>query len=1236
MNEQLSEAMTSLIFNCVDEKIKNSIDNHEWEKLFQNTGSFFIENPDMQSSFTEELYSAFSKENMKKISNEVRNIRGYGLPHVLHDEIYDLLVRYDVPVREAESYTHYFIEVIFNFIEKQDDTKSLELYIGEWRNEEKEYFQNYDKKLNQIITIVEGFSKMKVDSFSIADIDVQIRRESVHKGMNLDFFQVDDEQFESEFKAELKNESIYVVGKSREETIYRILNELKNNYTEDNVLIIKDEIEWRKLWKLQPTGKILVPFFFAESIAAISGNTNIFAYSEDEPCYSNHKIILRRRTRNNIVRSLESIGFENDEACKLVEKTHGLYIPMKKDLFNLALHNKPIWMQRHSGTVIAALLCGKWTESEGDIMIFEELSGEKYDKSKTELAEYIHSENPYIVEIDDFMGHSMQLACVEDAWEELDRYITSETRIWNDFVDLLYEVLIESEPIFDYPFEKHFEASVYAKQPEWSPTLKHGMIRTLIMYADYRGHIEYQRQIDDVVKRILDTITTKERWGYISQYITDLCEASPKAVIDKLEYEVLNTTGLQELFAVNDGDLFTGRHYYKNILWAVEQLIQQKKYVNRAIEWLWKMNELRIKYPISNSPKEILQLVFCAWLNECAISVDDKIKLAKDAVKNYTTAWDIVSYELPNGCGSVCSTLCKPQYREIDEPDILYVGNMNRTYIEYLWICVNSADNDVEKWKKVINHLQRYDEKTQKDVLDRLANSCNDMSDAEKQQIKIHIRELLYRHRYYNDAVWRMKDSTLIIYEKMLSKIQVLEYEYDYLYLFLPQYEFPLLHPVSNTQKDCKERNTLLRNEEINRKFNEFREKKCSIEKLIQISAKNEKIVLGDVLAEFYSSGKYDEMIMRLLLEYDHSGKHAYDYVRVIYRMGDIDLSKLVRKIEGQSSINADLIVNLIMLEPIKSVESCIIANESVKVKKLYWSNRVGAVIPEEADVKVNLWALNECSQFGSLNSFLELLFESKEKLDIDQLYDCTLMIRSMKSIIIDPMTDFYLEKILELLQNKYIGVFSKCRDIAQLEWSCRNILEWDKMKCTQYMMKIDPTIYADMVRIIYKSELDGDGVDEGKRDLANKMYLGFDKAKFCPTEEKGIVNYESLNAWTLKFKKLLADHGQSTLFGTLLGRLLAHSPVDKDGYMPCEAVRRIIEENNSESLKNSYIVEEENKRGVYTPDAGKSERAFSKRYKDNAEAIQVKYPCTAEIYFELSKSYKSQADRERRLAEDE
>lgn len=41
---------------------------------------------------------------------------------------------------------------------------------------------------------------------------------------------------------------------------------------------------------------------------------------------------------------------------------------------------------------------------------------------------------------------------------------------------------------------------------------------------------------------------------------------------------------------------------------VVELEVQQKKYVVRALEWLWKVDSYNLKYSISNSPKGVLDI----------------------------------------------------------------------------------------------------------------------------------------------------------------------------------------------------------------------------------------------------------------------------------------------------------------------------------------------------------------------------------------------------------------------------------------------------------------------------------------------------------------------------------------------------------------------------------------------------------------------------------------------------
>ncbi len=1234
MNEKLKDTTIDLLLDGVKKKIDDVKENYKWQELFVSTGSFFTNNTDTLIKFEQDLCLAFSKDNLRQMAKKLKDKSGYEFPQLLHRELYDLMVRYEIPAMEAETYIHHFMQVIIKYLEENNPDKTLEIFLGDLKTESEKHFFTIESKLELVLSQIADLKKEKVFSYSITDIDIQIRRESKYKGMGLDFFKIDDEQFESRFQSAINEERVYVVGESREETTYRLLNELRQKNSDRVTLIIKSEEEWNKLQKANVSGNILVPFFYAEKIVTIPNNTNIFVYSEDEPCYTRDKVVLRRRTKRNLINALEEIGIDCHEAYNIVDNTHGLYVPLKKKLFNGAMYSKPDWVEGHSDVVMATLLCGKWTEATGDMLVFEELSGKTYIECKKELEKYLHRENPFVVTNISYRGNNLQLASVEDAWEELDIYITDE--MWNKFIALFYEVLIESEPIFDYPFEKHFEASIYAEKPEWSPTLKKGMIRTLIMRAYYRGHEENQKQIDNIVSRVFDTITNKERWGYISQYLTDLCEASPESVLKKLESELQQPQGMLELFKANDGDFMTNRHYYTNVLWTVEQLVQQKKYVVRAIEWLWKIDSYNLKYRISNSPKGVLGIVFCAWINESALSVEKKIKLARRAIEIYPNAWEVISSQLPQGTSSICLTLNVPKYRKVDEPEVLYVDEVNKTYIEYLRMCVDSAGTDAEKWDKIIQYIKSYDVTIQNEVLKKMILNCREMRDEEKIKIKNEIRYTIYRHRYYYDADWSISEEALRKYESTMNEIVLSNKIYEYLYIFLPVFKFPLLHPVPFSReesKDSYEKNHILREEEIKTKFKEFKEKEYSLDKLIELAVKEKYSILGEVLAQFYCDGLFDEKIFSLLLQRDEEGKYVYGYVSYLHRNGTVDLNEVIGMVKKLSN-NKNLLVNLISLDFIEDNDNALITKEDEEIKKMYWSGNVKLGISDKAGHKVVMWALDECKKYGSLHTYLELLYDIKDKISFQELYNAIFVISNLKDNVVSSMTDYYLEEILKELQDAFIMDDEKCAELATLEWMCRNVLEWEQMKCMQKVIKNDPTFYAQLVEIIYKA--DDDTNDKTKSELANKVYSGFDKAKFCPTEKDGKVSYKNLKDWIEKFKKLLINQRQEKLFGSLIGRLLAYSPIGEDGYSPCEAVRKIIEEYHLDSLKNSYVIAEENKRGVHTVDAGKSELILHDRYQKNAEGLQEQYPRTAEIYFALSDIYKREADFERKRAEDE
>ena len=152
-------------------------------------------------------------------------------------------------------------------------------------------------------------------------------------------------------------------------------------------------------------------------------------------------------------------------------------------------------------------------------------------------------------------------------------------------------------------------------------------------------------------------------------------------------------------------------------------------------------------------------------------------------------------------------------------------------------------------------------------ILEKLVFICKKMSDEEKIRIKNEIRYEIFRHRYFEDADWSMPQEVLREYECVMNKIVVGEKIYDYLYIFSHVYDFPLLNPIPYSKEENTEihnQNYILREEEINARIKKFKEKGYSIDILIQLAVKEKYDVVGEVLAQFYCDGLFDEKVFFL------------------------------------------------------------------------------------------------------------------------------------------------------------------------------------------------------------------------------------------------------------------------------------------------------------------------------------------------------------------------------------
>ena len=67
-------------------------------------------------------------------------------------------------------------------------------------------------------------------------------------------------------------------------------------------------------------------------------------------------------------------------------------------------------------------------------------------------------------------------------------------------------------------------------------------------------------------------------------------------------------------------------------------------------------------------------------------------------------------------------------------------------------MCIDTAHTDADRWIKILQHVNSYDIKIQKEVFEKLVLICKKMSDEEKNRVKNEIRYEIFRHRYFEDA----------------------------------------------------------------------------------------------------------------------------------------------------------------------------------------------------------------------------------------------------------------------------------------------------------------------------------------------------------------------------------------------------------------------------------------------------------------------------------------------------
>ena len=572
-----------------------------------------------------------------------------------------------------------------------------------------------------------------------------------------------------------------------------------------------------------------------------------------------------------------------------------------------------------------------------------------------------------------------------------------------------------------------------------------------------------------------------------------------------------------------------------------------------------------------------------------------------------------------------------PKYRNHVEEDTITRKEMYDTNLGYIDLLLKATDFKPQRWNDLLSIYDEVDPDIRKKIKEKLLFEIAQMDDDERLIIKNNIRRVVYKHRYFASAEWAMGEDLIGEMLDILDSINFTQQEYDFEYLFRPSYDGIILDPVPYDVDDKRDINESKTKDLLVKKINEFKENNYSLELLSKLCAKEKSSYLGRVLSDYWDDDNFDKNVFASLYKCQSKHEMAIEYIEGLARRG-VDVYTNVNELSECVELDDDFRIILFRIEALYTDKKPLVDNASVEIKRAFWKD-FRWFSSNNMD-----WAVAECQQYGTVNSYLDLLYEFHENRNLtpEQLLEKMQRIDVMERGSINSMTDHYLKELLKPLQEQCIEDRDKCAKIAHIEIAFFYLLDWEDMKCFQKEIKHDPEMYAEMVSIIFRH--DGDDPEERKteefRNYAQVIHRLFDMAKFCPCEENGTVSYDEIKVWVDKLIRILDSNHQKEMFGYVLGRLFAYAPKTADGHYPCEAVCQIIEEYGDESLLSEYRCELFNKREIFSPSAGRAEKDIAEGYKDNAEFLSIKYPKTADVFFKMSQSYVYDSDLERRRAE--
>lgn len=998
-------------------------------------------------------------------------------------------------------------------------------------------------------------------------------------------------------------------------------------------VIIVEKVEcWNQFIRKEEKNTILIPAFnFTEDIQCPTDIKVLIPVSKYSPLSKITKnvtaIKIERRIRALHNKALESIGIDSLDYGKIETSTRRSFMPFYRTITRVPSRKQPSWLSHENPEdLIPAFLAGSWEENKaGDRNAIELLSGLTYENYIIKLQKWLTIEDAPIFKVLD----TYQMVSIMDLWTFL--YDSLSPLQVERFKKCVLLVLGAEDPTFELPEERWFMAPILGKGAKYSSALKESLSIDLILFSEQKERenlcnidsAEYY--VDRIVTELLEPIKTWQQWNSIAELLPSLAEASPNSFLKKIETEGEDPKSqLWQLFKPAK-DLFTGRSYYTNVLWALEKLVWFDDYVIRAIELLAKINEKQFQYKLANTPINSLYSIFCVWYPQNCLSCDQRIKLIQRISKDYpNTGKELIAKLIPSG-NEICTNIAEPRWRTFE-------GKANEgptdkecrdTVKAIATIAVSTADTNAD-WKVIINKAEVFFS-LEVSWLEEMIAYSEKLSVVDKNEVADLLRAEISRNRKYRDAKWAIPEEHISEMESALNRILPESIE-QYSYLF--KQSVSLLNPIPYKRGHYDFESRAKQIHDLRTNTVQAMLDKYGKESLVDFAMKAEATEeLAAIIVQNIMSETYD---FSLLIKMRAQNRRLC--INALNRLYSFNGSQGLFDALMDSQLSDEEKGSILVDSPLVFKEWERIQEFGDKIAEYYWQH-IDAVFAFHKECAHQDYLIGQLLKhnrpFSAVKAIsyteycnTEMIIAVLEK--CCECYDITEVSgNSIKTL--DPYEIRYLFDKLYSNQNTDLD------KLIPLEMAFFPFFDFQYMpKGIARCFEKNPIEYVHFIEWAYKRDKNftekGEKSKEISPEQAQLAYQILHRYKEIPGCNNSNFSREKFKQWVSTGYEYAQQVGLTRPFESCLGNLLSYAPDGEDGIYPHEVVREYFENGASQTVINGFMIGRYNQRGGYAVTAGAGEKTIAENYRKNAAILRMDYPHTAAILDELAKSYSKES----------